>query len=382
MLLITLFNLHRGLLVGQAVDTVQDNTTLENQEPPFSSLPDLVDVRETSVESLSVVQVLQSQGKKRKPCKECENCKASVPYLRAHLHRHENCATFYRELFQNESVDDIMNEMERDRFNRNRAQRRRDNRLNGVPREQRTVETFPACWKNFIQAMGNLLSIRCAFCECKFSPGPGIMKIPDDDLHLVHLLDAFPERDNGYRYENSHWRCKNCESRIKQLNGNQTLDERIKDMLCMRENDETLLIMSYESESHLHTVLFPKLKEAPNELPFTDSAKDQMDVKVMIPDKLCRLSEEDHIDPDVAELFVKRTAVDSVSLSTILYKDIDNKMRSAEDQIKTSNETTKVSLFPELSVYVYLLYVNVSRAGLKTVQYNWYKPMLLLHMFT
>ena len=305
------------------------------------------DVQEMLSQSLPDPQVLQVQRKQRVNCAECNNCHAKVTYLRNHLHEKDACATYYREQFEMDDVDDIADKVIRDNRNMNRAKKRKEDVANGNAREQRRDKSFVDCWKDHVETtMHTLLVIPCVFCESKFNIGKGIEKLPDDDIQLGILLDEYPERRDMHKFENSLWKCKTCECMSKRLNGNHTLLDCLKDLFDVDENDhaETVLIMSYEEFGQLSTVFLPKLQGAPDELVFSDAAISENQCTAMIPDGLCRLSAEVSIEPEVAEFLVNRHEIDTCILSSGLYTDIDKKMKGAGIQIECSHETTKVGL--------------------------------------
>ena len=320
------------------VEPARDTDETNNPQPDISSdsLPDPEDV---SSNSSTVVQLLNTQRKSN-----CERCNLLV-MLRPHLHDNDECANYYRDLYHegdvNVNVKKIVDKIVVDNRNRNRAQRRMEDRAQGNAREQRLPKRFQDCAIQFGDTIDILLAIKCVFCTSRFTPGKGIHEILDDDIHLAHLLDAIPERRNVFRFDNNYWRCNICAKMTNRLNENQ-VHETLRNILEVDDASQPILIMRYENEAQLHTVLFPKLRGAPDELPCSHADEEELKARVMIPCKLCRLADEEHIEPEVAEAFVNRTKIDPTILTSALFKDIDKKMKSAEVLIQESNETTKV----------------------------------------
>ena len=113
----------------------------------------------------------------------------------------------------------------------------------------------------------------------------------------------------------------------KRLNENQSLLQCFEDILGRDENDQEnrVLLMSFEEFSNLRTDYLPKLVGAPAELVVSDSTEVERNLTtVMIPDKL---SSEESIQPEEAKFLVNRTRIDTGSLTCALYRDIDKKMK-------------------------------------------------------
>jgi hypothetical protein len=293
----------------------------------------------------------EPQAQKQQTVKgpQCQNCHATVTYLRKHLKDTEMCAIYYKEQFAMEDIDDIANKIIRDDRNMNRRNKRREDVANGNARdrtveiEQRRDRSHMDCWNDHFRNQYNLLVVPCVFCECKFSRGKGMEKLPDDDIQLVMLLDVYPERREKHMFENDLWKCKTCEAMSKRLNGNQSLCDCFMEVLNIDENDasETVLIMRYDDSDYLSSVFLPKLN-GETELEYCDATNDEKQFTAMIPNSLVRLSTEGSIQPEVAEFFVNRTEIDSCILLSALYTDTDQRMKAAERQIEASKETTRV----------------------------------------
>ena len=319
--------------------------TLEQQELLCQSLPHPQELNVSEQDELS--QSLPDLRKQRKNCVECKNCHAFVTYLRKHLKAHEACANYYREQLGIDDVDAIANTLIKENRNRNRADKRRNDLANGNPREKRRQQSFQECWGKHVDNVSNMFEVSCVWCHDKFNNGKGINRIPDDDDELCVLLGQYPHLRDEHTFDNSLWRCNNCEIISKRLIPNQTLSDCLLDLLKLEDDDvdRTVLLMSYKELSELNRVIFPKLKGAPAELAICDddeNVEKRNTTKVMIPNRLCRLSSDGSIEPEVAQLFVNRTDIDTPSLTTALYKDIDKKMKQAETDLESDKENTKV----------------------------------------
>ena len=316
--------------------------TLEQQELLSQSLPHPQELNVSEGDELS--QSLPAQRKQRTNCVECKKCHAFVTYLKKHLKVHEACANYYRELSGIDDVDAIAETLRKQNRNRNRANKRRDDLANGIPRERRREKCFQECWEDHVNNVSNMFDVKCVWCGNIFNSDNGIKRVPDDDDGLNVLLGQYPHLRDERTFDKSLWRCNSCESISKRLIPNQTLSDCLLDLLELDDNDvdSTILIMSYKELSELNTVFLPKLKGAPAELANCDATVEKRNMpKVMIPDKLCRLSSDGSIESEVAQLLVSRSEIDIAILTTALYKDIDKKMKRAEIDIESDKENTK-----------------------------------------
>ena len=279
-------------------------------------------------------------------CRECHNCHARVRYLRDHLKADKKCAAYYLKNLEGGSIDAIVDKLIRDRRNSRRAAKRREDAANGDARDrsreidQRRNRSFFECMDAHSKAVHTMLCVPCVLCGSKFNKGKGVLKLPDENPHLTTVLAAHPERRITHRFENSWWMCKTCECMAKRLNENQSLLQCFQDILGRDENeqDNTVLVMTFEELSNLRTVYLPKLVGAPAELAVSDSEAVNL-TTVMIPYTLCRLSTEESIEPEEAAFLVNRTRIDTCSLTCALYKDIDKKMKGAATKIEESEHT-------------------------------------------
>jgi hypothetical protein len=314
-------------------DTNQQFDQQESLDTPPASLP------------VQTTQVQQETA--RKNVTECDKCGENVFSLRRHLQACSVCANYYREQFGIENINDIADKVINEKRNRNRMNRRREDAANGnfrdrtIEIEQRRQSTHEDSMSEHYQNLYNLLVVPCIFCGCRFNRESGIKKLSADDTELGILLDSDNERGNKYMFENSLWKCNNCELISKRLNGNQSLVELFATLLKKYENEtsETVLVMSYDDCEQLNKVYLPRI-HGQTDIGVSDSDKPVKAFTAMLPTNLCRLSKEGDIEPEVAQFLVNKTEIDTEILLAALYKDTDKKMQSLEKQIEFNKLNT------------------------------------------
>ena len=246
------------------------------------------------------------------------------------------------------TINNIVKEVNKRTRNENRQERRRHDAENGNRRvDTRKSMKFMECQTNHLKNLMTLLSTPCVFCECQFGKEKGITRIPDEDVQLGILIEAYPDRDN-LRHDGSFWKCKNCEKISTKLNGNQNLIDGLRVILDVADTnrEDTTLTMTYREIEQLHAVFAPNLMGVQE--PETNVAENiPNDIKdkyctAMIPSRLCRLSNERNIEEEEVHLLVNQSYVDTDKLLSGLYIDTDQRMKAAAQQIEENKESIKL----------------------------------------
>ena len=298
----------------------------------------------TPSSSGSSKQSSQSQHSSSDSLKKCEKCDAKVNFLKNHLDRHSVCARYYMAKMSLDSVKEVMDKINQANKNEKRKQRRRTDRENGYARnrgmdiEQQRVRrasdnSYIGCFNKFRKSLENMQNIPCVLCENTFSTG--IKKITEENMQIRRLLENEERRMEQHCYDGSLWICNNCMKMATTLQGRQNLIECISDILNPdHDTSKTISLLRFVTKENLSSeVFFPVIKDEQEfECDWVNLVESP--TKAMIPKSFCKLVSSEDIHVECAQLFANQREVYADLLLSVLYKDTNQKMLSAERAMK------------------------------------------------